>query len=177
MTRLLKLFSIVRRSSAPSSTRRALCSSSTSSSDDAVERASAAAPVSRRPTRRLLVGLGNVGAEYVNTRHNIGFAVLDRLAAQYLPVLTRSPPRNIGSSSGGAGAASSPRSPPATWATRDALKGDVLDAVLHFQAQPVDLIDAFSERRRKRTLDEGVPYPTVETRLLKVSNCIFHLIL
>ena len=30
----------------------------------------------------LIAGLGNIGAEYVNTRHNIGFKVLDRLAQQ-----------------------------------------------------------------------------------------------
>ena len=29
----------------------------------------------------LIVGLGNIGAEYENTRHNIGFKILDELAA------------------------------------------------------------------------------------------------
>lgn len=30
----------------------------------------------------LIVGLGNIGAEYANTRHNIGFKILDYLANQ-----------------------------------------------------------------------------------------------
>jgi len=31
----------------------------------------------------LVAGLGNIGAEYANTRHNIGFVVLDALAASH----------------------------------------------------------------------------------------------
>lgn len=31
----------------------------------------------------LIVGLGNIGAEYVNTRHNIGFKILDYVASKH----------------------------------------------------------------------------------------------
>lgn len=31
----------------------------------------------------LIVGLGNIGAEYVNTRHNIGFKIVDALAKKH----------------------------------------------------------------------------------------------
>jgi len=31
----------------------------------------------------LIVGLGNIGAEYANSRHNIGFAVVDELAREF----------------------------------------------------------------------------------------------
>ncbi|MBR4999748.1 MAG: aminoacyl-tRNA hydrolase, partial [Rikenellaceae bacterium] len=38
----------------------------------------------------LIVGLGNIGVEYENTRHNIGFNVLDALAKASDTVFTSS---------------------------------------------------------------------------------------
>jgi PTH1 family peptidyl-tRNA hydrolase len=34
-----------------------------------------------------LIGLGNPGKQYEHTRHNVGFAVLDRLTSHYLPAM------------------------------------------------------------------------------------------
>ena len=43
----------------------------------------------------LVVGLGNIGAEYADTRHNIGFKVLDCLAEQSNIAFTTAPKFDI----------------------------------------------------------------------------------
>ena len=42
----------------------------------------AAKPVQSNDMKYLIVGLGNIGPEYKDTRHNIGFMILDELAKQ-----------------------------------------------------------------------------------------------
>jgi PTH1 family peptidyl-tRNA hydrolase len=39
--------------------------------------------VEEAPQIRLIAGLGNPGPEYATTRHNIGFMVVDQVAAQF----------------------------------------------------------------------------------------------
>ena len=45
------------------------------------------------PVIRLIAGLGNPGPEYAATRHNIGFMVVDQLAAQFGAVWEKSVPQ------------------------------------------------------------------------------------
>jgi peptidyl-tRNA hydrolase, PTH1 family len=45
------------------------------------------------PAIRLIAGLGNPGSEYAATRHNIGFMVVDQLAAQFGSAWEKSVPQ------------------------------------------------------------------------------------
>jgi peptidyl-tRNA hydrolase, PTH1 family len=49
--------------------------------------------VETNPQIRLVAGLGNPGSEYAATRHNIGFMVVDQLAAQFGSTWEKSVPQ------------------------------------------------------------------------------------
>jgi PTH1 family peptidyl-tRNA hydrolase len=74
---------------------------------------------------KLILGLGNIGAQYAATRHNIGFMVLDELA------------RNLG----------------ATWRTEAKLKADVATTELNghklLLAKPHTMMNLSGEAARR----------------------------
>ena len=96
--------------------------------------------------RRLLVGLGNPGAQFSKTRHNIGFMALDRLQLGYIKA-----------------SASNFQTP--TTGPHDSTLYDIQDPSQ--TKLGLDLIDMTSKRRLERTQEEGYPYPLVSTTLLK----------
>ena len=101
------------------------------------------------PVRRLLVGLGNNGAQFKSTRHNVGFRVIDYFEHMYL-LQEHSKVTGKNLLLGEAG-----------WIS----KHPSLRAA-EFASSP-DLLDRNSKRRKERTAQEGYAFPSVDLTMLK----------
>lgn len=88
------------------------------------------------PDMYLIVGLGNPGAKYENTRHNIGFRCVDALASKYAIALTKLEQRAMV----GTGTLASKRVLLAKPQTFMNVSGDSVAPLTHFYKIPTDRI-------------------------------------
>jgi len=117
------------------------------------------------PVRRLVVGLGNPGSTYTNTRHNVGFHIVDAIV-DLLGIDQFSTARSEFSFNQAVNAEEA--------SIRLRFPSDIKYGSLP-QGQKkntgplpiVDMVDQHSVRRRRRTQEEGVLYPKVDLHILK----------